>query len=42
MARHNTAVADGKGNKLTTKKIGKRTICPASRFFFVIVVIPLI
>lgn len=41
MARHNTAVADGKGNKLTTKKSGSGPIVLLPDYF-VIVVIPLI
>ena len=42
MARHYTAVADGKGNKLTTKKNREADQLSCFPIFFVIVVIPLI
>lgn len=39
MVRHHTAVADGKGKKLTTKKSGSRTIGPLPDFFVIVVIL---
>ena len=39
MVRHHTAVADGKGKKLTTKKSGSRTIGPLTDFFVIVVIL---